>query len=151
IDDQPVDIPAGAEQDVTVTAPATAEPTPVPSGNIVVLRQDAQGNPVGGACFQLIDQNGNPVGDPVCDEDGDVADDGRIGVFDVPAGTYTLRETRTPDTVEPAPDTQITVNGGEVTEQAVQSALIPTEVPTETPTPEPTTAPTEEPAETPMT
>mgnify|MGYP003380481065 CR=1 FL=1 len=31
------------------------------------------------------------------DEDGDVADDGRIGLLSVPAGDYTLRESRTPE------------------------------------------------------
>ena len=147
IADQDVQVPGGDEQTVVVQAAAPAEPTPEPTGDIVVLRQDADGNPVGGACFQLLDAGGQVVGDPVCDEDGDVADDGRTGFSNIPAGTYTLQETRTPDGYEPAADTQIQVTADQATDVPVQSALIPVEAPTEVPTEISTEIPTEVPTE----
>lgn len=137
--DTQVTVPANGEETVTVTAPAPEE-TPVPEGDIVVLRQDDAGNAVGGACFQLVDASGNTVGEPVCDEDGDLPDDGRIGFFDVPAGDYQLRETRTPDGYETAADTPVTVTADGLAEVQVRSAQVVIEQPTATeePTVEPT-------------
>src|SRR5690606_29527448 len=134
-------VPANGAETVTVTAPAPEE-TPVPEGDIVVLRQDDAGNAVGGACFQLIDASGNTVGEPACDEDGDLPDDGRIGIFDVPAGDYQLRETRTPDGYETAVDTPVTVTADGVAEVQVRSAQSVIEEPTATE--EPTAEATEE-------
>ncbi|HEV2072941.1 MAG TPA: SpaA isopeptide-forming pilin-related protein [Thermomicrobiales bacterium] len=147
--DREVQVPAGGEETVVVQAAAPAEPTPAPTGNVVVLRQDAQGNPVGGACFELLDSNGGVVGEAVCDEDGDVADDGRIGFFDVPAGSYTLHESRTPAGYNPAADAPVQVTGNEVSEVRVQGAAIPTAVPTDVPTEIPTPTPTNVPTEVP--
>ncbi len=93
------------------------------TGDIVVLRQDPAGNPVGGACFEAVDATGQTVGS-ACDEDGDVPDDGRIGIFDVPAGNVTLRETRTPDGYEPAAETPATVVADQAVDVPVQSAAI---------------------------
>lgn len=147
--DQEVQVPAGNEKTVIVQVPASAEPTPAPTGDLVVIRQDADGAPLGGACFELVDSNGLAVGEAVCDEDGDVTDDGRTGFFDLPVGTYTLRETRTPEGAEQAADMQTEVTDDGATQTEVRSALIPTEEPTqeptETPTEEPTAAPTDEP------
>ncbi len=141
--DQEVTVPSGDEENVTVQAAATEAPT----GDIVVLRQDTAGEPVGGACYEVVDESGSVV-QSACDEDGDLPDDGRTGLFDIPEGTYTLRESRTPEGYEPAADQQIQVTGGQATDVPVQSGLIPTEAPTATeePTAEPTATevPTEE-------
>ena len=145
LDDQQADIQAGRS---TIELRSEGAAT----GDLVVLRQDNDGNPVGGTCFEVFDASGTSVGS-ACDEDGDVPDDGRIGIFAVPAGDVTLRETRTPDGVEPAGDTGATVSADQATDVPVRSAAIvldvPTEAPTEIPTEEPTDVPTEEPTDVP--
>ena len=151
-DDREVTVRAG--QEVTETIDLSAEqdgetPTVTPtvtatvsaSGDVVVLRQDAEGNPAGGACFELVTADGTVVGQQVCDEDGDVADDGRTGFFDIPAGAVTLRETRTPDGIEPAAEQPFEVRGDAVVEVTVQSAAIATAEPTAEPTAEATPPP----------
>ena len=153
VDDYNVEIVPGEERrEEPVTSVAAPEDE---TGDVVVLRQDNDGNPVGGSCFEILDGNGNAVANQVCDEDGDVADDGRTGFFDVPVGTWTIRETRTPDSVEPAQDTQVTVNAGQATDVPVQSAALvfeePTEEPTEAPEPTEEPEPTDEPTEAPAT
>lgn len=99
------------------------QPEGAGTGDIVVLRQDTTGNPVGGACFEAVDASGQTVGS-ACDEDGDVPDDGRIGIFDVPAGDVTLRETRTPDGYTPAADTPAVVTADQAVDVPVQSASL---------------------------
>jgi uncharacterized surface anchored protein len=160
-EDMQIEVAAGesTEIDVTTAGIATEEPTEEPTeeataepteeeaqtGDIVVLRQDQDGNAVGGACFVAFDANGNQATDEVCDEDGDVADDGRIGFTGLAAGTAFLRETRTPDGVEPAEDMQIEVVAGEATDIEVRTDRIESEEPTAEPTEEEATAePTEE-------
>ena len=66
------------------------EPTEVPTGDVVVLLQQEDGTPLGGGCFQLVDSNGSNVGGEVCDDDGDVPDDGRTGFLGVEVGSYAL-------------------------------------------------------------
>ncbi|MCO5216603.1 MAG: SpaA isopeptide-forming pilin-related protein [Thermomicrobiales bacterium] len=135
LDSQQVDLGSGRSNLQLQSAPVAPE-----TGDIVVLRQDTDGNAVGGACFAVIDNAGNQLGG-ACDEDGDVADDGRIGIFGIPAGTYTLRETRTPQNYDPAADTPVTVNPNDVTNAPVASAaqnVPPVDVPEDDPTPTPT-------------
>ena len=93
-----------------VTAP-TEEPE-AETGDVVVLRQDNDGNPVGGSCFMIVADDNSVVADEVCDEDGDVADDGRTGFFDVPDGTWWIVETRSPEGYEAASPTQFSVQPG---------------------------------------
>jgi uncharacterized surface anchored protein len=99
-----------AVTEVTVVNAETAEAT----GDVVVLKTDEEGNPLGGACFELVDPDDQTVVAEVCDEDGDVADDGRIGFLDVPTGEYVLRETRTPEGYQTAADQTITVREGSI-------------------------------------
>ncbi|MDQ3526144.1 MAG: hypothetical protein M3451_13990, partial [Chloroflexota bacterium] len=159
VDDQQVEVLAGQQVTETITATVTQEDEDddplviqteddAATGDLVVLRQDQDGNTVGGACFEILDANNTPVAEGACDEDGDVADDGRIGIFDVPEGTWLLRESRTPDGFEPAPDQLITVVAGSVVEQASQSASSEDDESvveeTEEPTVEPTATTTED-------
>lgn len=157
--DGPADLPRAQDTSITVNGDGNqidevvrveVQPTQEPeeeTGNVVVLRQDDQGNPVGGSCFVIQDDSGNAITQERCDEDGDVADDGRTGFFDVPAGTWWVHETRTPSGYEPAQDVQFTLNGGQTADVTMQSAA--TTQPTEEPTEEPATeVPTEQPAET---
>jgi uncharacterized surface anchored protein len=151
------DIPLAQDSQVTVTGDgiqldeviqveilAATEPQDE-TGSVVVLRQDDQGNPVGGACFVIQDDAGNAIAPETCDDDGDVADDGRTGFFDVPAGTWSVAESRTPDGYEPAANGEVTVNPGSTVDVTLQGAAIasPTDEPTEIP---PTTEPSEQPA-----
>ncbi len=117
------------EQPVQSAALAT-EPPASENGDLVVLRQDEAGNPIGGACFELVAPDGSVVSSS-CDEDGDVPDDGRIGLIGVPSGDYTLRESRTPDGVEPAAEVPVTVLPNDIVNQPVQSQAIVIEQPTE--------------------
>ncbi len=137
--DEPVEIGVDFPQEVTVVNP-TAQAT----GDLVVLRVDDDGQSVGGACVRLEDDAGNVVAAEVCDEDGDVADDGRIGFFNVPEGIYTLVETRTPEGFEPADDDQVEITAGIANQ--TQFASAPEEEPTIEPTVEATITPTPEPA-----
>ena len=150
VDDQQIDLQTGANtQQVSSGAgliQVSSETTQ--TGDLVVLRQDENGNAVGGACFEIQHENGNSVAS-ACDEDGDVADDGRIGLLGVPVGDYTLHETRTPDGYEPATDTSVSVAADQVVNQSVQSNATVVEIPTEEATEEPTEVPTEEATEVP--
>nr|MBA2753377.1 hypothetical protein [Chloroflexia bacterium] len=108
-----------AVTELTVVNEASADST----GSLVVVKLDENGNALGGACFELIDPlDDSTVVTETCDEDGDVADDGRIGFSDVPSGTYTLRETRIPEGYQAAGDQTVTVEATEVT---VTSAATP--------------------------
>ena len=152
--DQEVDVPAGDQANITVSAAGGQTPAEAPSptateataapGDVVALRQDPNGNPVGGACFEILDANGTVVASQVCDEDGDFPDDGRTGFFGIPVGDYVLRETRTPEGYEPAPDTPFTVIAGEAVDVPVGSAAIATETPTAEPSPAEAPSPTAE-------
>ena len=159
--DGPADFPRAQDTTITVTGDGNqidevvrvdVTPTEEPAdetGTVVVLREDDQGNPVGGACFVIRDDNGNAISQDVCDEDGDVADDGRTGFFDVPVGTWWVHETRTPNGYEPAQDVQFTLDAGQTVDVTLQSAASaqPTEQPTDEPTDEPTAEPSAEPTE----
>ncbi|MGI8975212.1 MAG: SpaA isopeptide-forming pilin-related protein [Thermomicrobiales bacterium] len=136
VDERQIEVIAGQQVTETITAAVTQEDDDEeddqsttgrslidgPVGDLVVLRQDQDGNPIGGACFEILDANNSPVAEGACDEDGDVADDGRIGFLDVPEGTWLLRESRTPDGFEPVPDQLITIVAGSVIEQPAQGA-----------------------------
>jgi len=161
VDDQDVEVIAGAEERVEIVAPVTEseEETVVPAedlgdetGDVVVLRQDLDGSSVGGSCFEILDGLGGVVAGEVCDEDGDVADDGRTGFSEVPAGDWIIRETRPPDDYETAPDSEVTVVPGEEVDVPIQSAAVAVDEPTEelvdVATGTPDDQPTEEPAET---
>ncbi len=151
VPDRDVEVVPGQETRETVTASPADDPSSG-TGDVVVLRQDADGNAVGGACFEIVGADGTVVAPQVCDEDGDVADDGRIGFTGVPAGPQTLRETRTPDGVAAAADQPIEVEAGTAIDVPVGSAVSeptaestpeatetasPTEASTATPTTEP--------------
>ena len=145
VQDRDVEVVAGEETREIVSA-AAADAAQDETGDVVVLRQDAGGNPVGGACFEIVGADGTVVAPEVCDEDGDFPDDGRIGFTGVPAGPQTLRETRTPDGVAPATDQPITVEadtaidvpvGSAASEPTAESTPEPTDASTATPTSEP--------------
>ena len=76
-------------------------------GDFTVQLRDQDGQPIGGACFQLIDQNGNVAGE-ACDtqdfESEQFADNGNTGFFGIPAGSYTLRMSNALDGVSPVAD-----------------------------------------------
>ena len=103
------------------------EPTEVPTGDVVVLLQQEDGTPLGGGCFQLVDGNGSSVGGEVCDDDGDVPDDGRTGFLGVEVGSYTLVQTETEDGFEIAADQSVNV-----VPEGVQVTVINEETPPET-------------------
>ncbi|MBA2775561.1 MAG: hypothetical protein H0U31_02390, partial [Chloroflexia bacterium] len=120
VEDFEVEVVAGQELREEVVA--SIDQPEDESGDVVVLRQDEAGNAVGGACFEIRDDFGSVVANEVCDEDGDVADDGRTGFFDVAAGTWAVHETRTPDGVVSAPPAQVTVPPDGVVDVQIQSS-----------------------------
>lgn len=153
VDDRDIEVEAGQELREEITAAlAWLAPTEQPedgSGDVVVIRQDGDGNPVGGSCFEIVDDTGDEIADEICDEDGDLADDGRTGFFEVPAGTWFVQESRTPDGFDEAEPVQVTVEAGQVAEVVVQGTVTETAEPTEAPTEEPTAEPTAEATEVP--
>src|SRR5690606_28989992 len=100
-DDRPVSVAAGQQTSVTVTASGGAVETEAPEqtetapsteeaqpGDLTVTLIDgATQQPIGGACFQLIDDGGNAVQE-ACDtsefESADFANNGNTGFFGVP-------------------------------------------------------------------
>ncbi|MBA2469225.1 MAG: hypothetical protein H0V37_07455, partial [Chloroflexia bacterium] len=97
VEDRDIEVVAGQEirEEITASVASTEQPEDE-TGDVVVIRQDSDGNPVGGSCFEIVDDGGDEIADEVCDEDGDVADDGRTGFFEVPVGAWTVQESRTP-------------------------------------------------------
>lgn len=140
-------------EQATATEIATATEEATQPGDLIVSVTDADGQPVGEACFQLI-QDGNVVQES-CDtaQYEQSPGNGRIGFYGVPSGTYTLRNSANPNDLPLAEDREVEVVGGEQVQETVQlpaEATTPaTETPTETPTPEPTATavPAEEDAE----
>jgi uncharacterized surface anchored protein len=125
---------ADASPSVDSSPSPDVSPSPEPSapadGRLILVVTDGDGNVVGNACFGLLDPATNqPVEvlnrvdgtltDAVCDEDGDVADDGRVGLFGIADGTYILTQTRTADGYEPAEDQEITFFAGGTQELAI--------------------------------
>ncbi|MEJ7762424.1 MAG: SpaA isopeptide-forming pilin-related protein, partial [Thermomicrobiales bacterium] len=120
--DQDITIEGGGDGLVTITV--VNQPIPDVTGDVVVLKVDAAGDRLGGACFALL--SGAVELARACDEDGDVADDGRIGLIDIAPGTYTLREVRRPSTdYARAGDQTVTVTAGGTVELTVENRLRP--------------------------
>ena len=120
-----------------------------PPGDLLIELRDDQGNPIGGACFQLLDAGGNVV-EESCDQEpydpADFANNGTTGFFGVPSGDYTLRLTQAPNGATAA-DMPVTVVAGQQTTETVTATggAIETETPapTATATVTETVAPTE--------
>ncbi|MER3437968.1 MAG: hypothetical protein C4346_10475, partial [Chloroflexota bacterium] len=113
-----VSVPAGyqladpQEQQATVTPGGTAEVTftsPRLPGAIKIVKTDAAGNPLGGACFAV------DGGSQVCDNgDGDADDaEGTIRIEGVTPGQHTVSETQAPEGYDPGGDEAVTVAPGE--------------------------------------
>ncbi|MCC6703257.1 MAG: hypothetical protein IT334_00185 [Thermomicrobiales bacterium] len=94
--DQNVTMDGGAEVLTFVN-----QPLPNPTGTLVVQKIDGNDDPLPGACFALRHPvTSELIAGPICDAangaDADGAADGEITFTDVPAGTWTLVETKTP-------------------------------------------------------
>lgn len=171
VEERQVDIAPGSDETETITvevseptvAPtespeetATAEPTETPQptdeadgpGNLTVRLVDDAGQPVGGACFALLD-GGTQVAES-CDtperESAEFANNGNTGFFNVPSGTYDLEMTSGPEGVSVAPQEVEVAPGVETTVEVTAQVSTPTEEPspTETALPTETAAPTDE-------
>lgn len=66
------------------------------TGSVQILKTDPDGNPLGGACFEL--SGASDIG-PVCDNGGSDTngEDGIIAIVDVVTGDYALSETDAPE------------------------------------------------------
>ena len=123
---QTVTVDAGQQADVTI-----ALGTEPQTGTLVINKQDADGNPLAGACFTV--DNGIEV----CDNgDGDAdSADGVIQINDLEAGRPVLRETKAPDGYEAnKPRMRVTITAGETTTIDVQNDPLATPTPTAVPT-----------------
>ncbi|MCC7023165.1 MAG: hypothetical protein IT338_10065, partial [Thermomicrobiales bacterium] len=99
---QTVDAAAGQTARLTVAYErAAAAP-----GRLVITVADAAGQRVPNTCFDL---QGPANLNDVCDQEND----GRLNLPDLPAGDYTVTQTRTADGFTPAPATTVTVPSGE--------------------------------------
>ena len=83
-----------------ITADQTTEETVVntlaaaETGNLTAYTTDADGNPIGGVCYNVAAPD-NDLGEQ-CDEDGD----GDMGLTDLQVGTYTVSQSSVPDGYE---------------------------------------------------
>lgn len=152
-----------APEDQTPTATEAPQP-----GDLVVTITDENGQPVPNTCWQLLDGNGQEVAQ-TCDATDPTPNNGRIGFYGVPSGTYTLHQTETNPGTALNPDQSVQIDPGQEQDLMVRLATTatpteevtptqepspteeatPTEVPTETLAP--TETPTEEPTSTPET
>ena len=97
-DSQGIDVVAGAPAEVTVEyQQARGRP-----GRLIILVADENGDPVPQTCFDVL----GPVElSEVCDRQ----DDGQLNVPDLPAGEYTVIQTRTAEGFTPAAETSVVV------------------------------------------
>ncbi|HET7529674.1 MAG TPA: SpaA isopeptide-forming pilin-related protein, partial [Mycobacteriales bacterium] len=117
-DPQAADVTSG--QTVSLEFRVTAQVT---TGSLTIRKLDDGGDALPGTCFRLDGESGS-IG-PVCDN-ADGADDGTITFSDIPAGTYTLVETRTPSSAyAPAQPRQVTIGAGENLEIEVTNSAAP--------------------------
>lgn len=140
----------GGDETPTEPSAPTAEPSPTQAqpGDLIVEIQDQNGQPLPDSCFELIDGNQNVAGQ-TCDATDPTPNNGRIGFYGVPAGTYTLHMSQAPAGTEPVDDRQVTIEGGQQTNETIQMTLAATPTTEPTATEEPTlAAPTEEPTAT---
>lgn len=104
-------------------------------GRLVIDVEDPDGQPLGGACFDLV---GPEAFTGICDQ----GDDGRLNIPDIPSGEYAARQTQAEEGFLPAAEQRVVVPAdGEarllVTNEPVAAPA--TETPAETPTPTPET------------
>jgi uncharacterized surface anchored protein len=120
-------------------------------GTLVLFVEDPAGEALPSTCVTLQLEDSGAPGEEICDQ----GDDGRLNLPDLPAGTYTVRQTRAAEGYEPAPELTVEVPQDATTEETVVLAQEATPAPpTATPepaataTPEPTATgePTEQPA-----
>jgi len=129
----------------------TPAPTVAQPGDLVVNIEDQNGQPLGNSCFELHDANANVVAQ-TCDASDPTPNNGRVGFYGVPSGTYTLHASQAPEGSAPIEDREVKVAGGQQTDVTVQVSQTgtpttePTATPSEEPTTEPTATPTTEPA-----
>ncbi|HEV2128030.1 MAG TPA: SpaA isopeptide-forming pilin-related protein [Thermomicrobiales bacterium] len=135
-------LPVTATQTATIEPTATVEPTSTatateettteagPPANLIVELRTADGEPIGGACFQIAMEGQAPI--VSCDADDPFPGNGRTGFFGVPSGTYTLSQTTVPQgtnpidpreiTIEPGDNPELVVNPGEGDETPTEEA-----------------------------
>jgi hypothetical protein len=87
---------------------------PVTPTSLIVARAAADGAPLTGSCFALLDGN-NALAGQACDADDGAADGTTTIAFPngVAEGTYTLRETLAAEGNAPAPDQEVELVAGE--------------------------------------
>lgn len=131
----PSEVATEAASPTDTPAPTVAQP-----GELVVNIEDQNGQPLGNSCFELHGANGNVVAQ-TCDATDPTPNNGRVGFYGVPSGTYTLHASQVPTGAAPIEDREVQIAGGQQTDVTVQVSL------TATPTTEPTATPSEEPTQ----
>lgn len=137
----PDDLPLPDDREIDVVAGETAEVEfriGIPAGpaGLVLFVEDEQGQRLGGTCF-IIESEAGVIPD-VCDQ----GDDGRLNIPDLPAGSYTIVQTRAADGRQSAPEQTVALEPGQTVEITLLNPLLPV-------TPTATPAATEAPAATP--
>ena len=112
-------------------------------GDLIIELRDENNQPVGNSCFELVDASGN-VAFQTCDATDPTPNNGRLGFYTTPSGTYTLRESTVPDGTQKIPDREVTVVAGQETAETLTTSTQAGE-----PTPTVTSEATASPAETP--
>ena len=132
----PQGVAAPAAQQVEVVAGETASVALTVGsgpGTLVLFVQDENGERIGGSCFTL--QSDAETLTDVCDQ----GDDGRLTIPDLPAGDYTVTQTRAARDRQLAAPQQVTVQPGQTVELTLRNPSAA--APTATPTPEATATP----------
>jgi len=103
------------------TAPSPTAGAYGDPGDLIIELRDGNDRPVGNSCFELVD-DGNNVAAQTCDATDQTPNNGRLGFYGIPSGTYTLRESTVPDGTQQIPDRSVTVVAGEQTSETLSTS-----------------------------
>ncbi|ERL65423.1 SpaA isopeptide-forming pilin-related protein [Schleiferilactobacillus shenzhenensis] len=125
---QRVVLPQGQGVDHPVAVTATDKPVaPQPTtGTVAITKVNQQKQPLAGAAFALINTHKKQVGQAATDKQGQAV------LAKVPAGKYTLHETKAPDGYQAAADQSVTVTAGQTAKVTVTDERTPVVHPTGT-------------------
>ncbi|HQY31511.1 MAG TPA: SpaA isopeptide-forming pilin-related protein, partial [Thermomicrobiales bacterium] len=121
--EQSVVVEGGAEAQLTFTSPTAQAQT----FQVTIQASDDQGNAAGGACYAVLDSNGNQVADACDDGSGSGAS------FTLPNGDYALTVTSVPDGYTTPDNVSFSVQDADTSVSVTLPIVVPEETATEVP------------------